>query len=58
MPAFLFIIAGLVLLLAGSSWFTGAATVGAILLIVGGVGLVFALVIFALAAAAIKSKRF
>lgn len=29
------IIAGLILLLAGSSWFTGAATVGWILLIVG-----------------------
>jgi hypothetical protein len=32
-----FIIAGLILLLAGAGWFTGAATVGWILLIGGGV---------------------
>lgn len=48
------VIAGLILLLAGSSWFTGAATVGWILLIVGGiftvVPILLAAGVFALAA--------
>lgn len=34
------LVAGLILLLAGSGWFAGAATVGLILAIVGGVLLV------------------
>ena len=41
--AFLFLIAGLILWLAGASWFTGAETVGIILTIVGSVGLFFQL---------------
>lgn len=47
--SYLMLIAGLILLFAGSSWFTGAATVGAILALAGGVWIVIALVILAVA---------
>ena len=40
------LIAGLVLDLAGSHWFSGAGTVGLILIIVGAVGLLVQLAIF------------
>ncbi len=51
--SFLLLIAGLILLLAGSSWFTGAATVGIILTVVGGlwVGLVAAVAVLAIGGA-------
>lgn len=42
-------VAGLILLLAGQTWFTGAATVGWILLIVGLVPLLFTLALLVLA---------
>lgn len=52
------LIAGLILLLAGSGWFAGAATVGLILTIVGGVGLAIQLVLFLIVAgSAAKSAR-
>lgn len=51
------IIAGLILLLAGSSWFTGAVTVGWILLI-GGVALtVLPFIIAAVAYKKVNSRR-
>lgn len=48
------IVAGLILLLAGSGWFAGAATVGWILLIVGAVLLAVQLVWAALVASKIQ----
>jgi hypothetical protein len=50
------IIAGLILLLAGSSWFTGAVTVGWILLIGGAVLTVVPLVIALVAFIGISKK--
>lgn len=61
---FPFLLVGLILLLAGSSWFTGAATVGIILIVVGGVGLLIQLVLFlavlfaAIKAGSVKRRRF
>jgi hypothetical protein len=40
------LIAGLVLKLAGSHWFSGAGTVGLILIIVGAVGLALQILVF------------
>lgn len=40
------LIAGLILLLAGPHWFAGAATVGLILTIIGGVGIVLTFGVF------------
>lgn len=40
------LIAGLVLKLAGSHWFSGAGTVGLILIIVGAVGIALQLLLF------------
>lgn len=51
---FLAIVSGLILLLAGSGWFAGAATVGAILLAVGVTVTAVQLVILAVAARKIK----
>jgi hypothetical protein len=47
---FLLLIAGLILLLAGSGWFVGAATVGVILIVVS-------VVVFILQALAVKAVR-
>lgn len=47
---FPFLIAGLILDLAGSHWFNGASTVGLILIIVGAVGIVLQLAAFGFAA--------
>jgi Cu/Ag efflux pump CusA len=47
------LIAGLVLLLAGGSWFSGATTVGWILVIVSGVAILFGIVVFLVVGAAI-----
>lgn len=47
------LIAGLILDLAGSHWFSGAGTVGTILIVVGAVGLVIQLGILAFAAWAV-----
>lgn len=56
----LLLIAGLVLLLVGGSWFTGAAAVGAICLIVFGIITVLQIVTFAVGAKAASEahKRF
>lgn len=43
----LFLIAGLILLLAGGSWFTGAATVGVILTVIGALGIILPLIVAA-----------
>lgn len=51
-----FLIAGLILDLAGKQWFNGAQTVGAILIIVGAVGLVIQLVAFAIAAHSVRKQ--
>lgn len=48
------IIAGLILLLAGSTWFAGAATVGWILLIAGAVLVLLQLLVFGKAAREVK----
>ena len=50
------LIPGLILLLAGSHWFSGAATVGLILTIVGAIPIVFVLVVM-LAAAVGLTRR-
>jgi hypothetical protein len=47
------LVAGLILLLAGGSWFTGAATVGWILIGIGGIVVLFSLVVFLTVATAI-----
>lgn len=44
------LIAGLILDLAGSHWFSGAGTVGTILIVVGAVGIVIQLLILGLVA--------
>ncbi len=43
--SYLMLIAGLVLLFAGGSWFTGATTVGAIPTIAGGIWVLIALIV-------------
>ncbi len=48
------IVAGLILLLAGSGWFAGAATVGTILLIVGAIVLCVQLGMWAFAASQVR----
>lgn len=48
------LIAGLVLELAGSDWFSGAGTVGLILTIVGGLGLLIQAVIMIVVAGAMR----
>lgn len=51
------IIAGLILMLAGSGWFAGAATVGTILLVAGAVLLVVQILAFVGALAASSKGR-
>lgn len=51
------IIAGLILLLAGSSWFAGAVTIGWILLIAGVVITILHLVWFAFVASKVKDTH-
>jgi len=48
------LVAGLILDLAGSSWFPGASTVGTILIVIGAVVIGFYLLVFALAAFAVS----
>lgn len=50
------IIAGLILLLAGSDWFSGAGTVGVILLVVGGVLLAIQVLWTAFVASKVKRQ--
>lgn len=53
----LLLIAGLVLLLAGGSWFAGAATVGIICLVLFGVITLLQVFVFAKAAKTVKQTR-
>jgi uncharacterized membrane-anchored protein len=53
----LLLIAGLVLLLAGGSWFAGAATVGIICLVLFAVITLLQVFVFAKTAKAIRSSR-
>lgn len=53
----LLILAGLILMFAGGSWFAGATTVGLICLIMGGVWLAIQLIITASIAAKVGSYR-
>ena len=51
------LIAGLILELAGKSWFSGAGTVGLILILVGGIGLLIQLLLFAGIATTVFRRR-
>jgi hypothetical protein len=53
----LLLVAGLILLIAGGTWFTGAATVGLILAIVGGLMFLAQVVVQLLAARTINKVR-
>ncbi len=53
----LLVLAGLILMLAGGTWFTGAATVGLICLIVGGVCFLLQIVIAAFITASTSGMR-
>lgn len=51
------VVIGLILLLAGSGWFTGAATVGLILAIVGAIGILIQAVVMGSALKAFKDFK-
>lgn len=51
------LVIGLILLLAGSGWFTGAATVGLILAIVGAIGILIQAVVMGSALKAFKDFK-
>ena len=53
----LMLVAGLILVLAGSGWFAGAATVGWILIVVSVLLMALTLVILTLAASTTSSRR-
>lgn len=53
---FLLLLAGLILEIAGKHWFSGASTVGTILIIVGAVGIALQLLVFGGTLSAIRKK--